>query len=167
MLSREHVGWASTCNSIGQAFGIVLSNQLFIALSDPHWCHRFIGTPPGTILVSLPGFCTFWGWIFIFITIFVSIFKKEPMYNTATTNICIDIDTVHAMEGTSIDSGGTTEKSSLEEETTYSLLETYQQVISIFKLRPVQLLTIVQLTSRIGFAAADSVSNFKMQEYGM
>ena len=33
MLSRENVGYASICNSIGQSFGFFLANQGFIALS--------------------------------------------------------------------------------------------------------------------------------------
>ena len=33
MLSRENVGYASLCNSIGQSFGVFLANQGFIALS--------------------------------------------------------------------------------------------------------------------------------------
>ena len=33
MLSKENVGYASTCNSIGQVFGIFLSNQVSLCLS--------------------------------------------------------------------------------------------------------------------------------------
>jgi MFS transporter, PAT family, solute carrier family 33 (acetyl-CoA transportor), member 1 len=135
MLSREHVGWASTANSIGQALGVFLANQGFIALSDTHWCHRFLGMPKGEYLLSLPGFMRYWGWIFLIVTVFVAVLKKE-------TN-------QHA------------------EEDIHNLLDTYKQVIAIFKLRPVQMLAIILLTSRIGFSAADAVSSFKMQEYGM
>jgi PAT family acetyl-CoA transporter-like MFS transporter 1 len=45
--------------------------------------------------------------------------------------------------------------------------ETYKQVVEIFKLRPVQILTGILLTCRIAFAPSDAVSGFKMQEYGM
>jgi PAT family acetyl-CoA transporter-like MFS transporter 1 len=43
------------------------------------------------------------------------------------------------------------------------LLETYQHVVAIFRLRPVQHLSILLLTCRIAFAPADAVSSFKLQ----
>lgn len=135
MLSREHVGYASTCNSIGQAFGVFLANQGYIALSDPHWCQRFLGMTNGQVLVSLQGFMVYWGWVFIVVTILVGWFKKET--------------SGHA------------------EEDIHNLYDTYKQVVAIFKLKPVQLLTVMLLTSKVGFTAADAVSNYKMQEYGM
>ena len=47
------------------------------------------------------------------------------------------------------------------------LIETYQHVIAIFRLKPVQKLTLLLLTVRIAFAPNDAVSGFKLQEYGM
>lgn len=135
MLSRENVGWASTANSIGQALGVFLANQGFIALSDPHWCHRFLGLPKGEYLLSLPGFMRYWGWVFIVVTTLVAWLKRETNQHT--------------------------------DEEIHNLLDTYKQVIAIFKLRPVLMLALILLTSRIGFSAADAVSTFKMQEYGM
>jgi PAT family acetyl-CoA transporter-like MFS transporter 1 len=43
------------------------------------------------------------------------------------------------------------------------LIETYQHVAAIFKLRPVQLLVVILLTCRVAYTPADAVSNFKMQ----
>lgn len=43
------------------------------------------------------------------------------------------------------------------------LIETYQHVISIFRLKPVQKLSLLLLTCRIAFAPADAVSSFKLQ----
>lgn len=43
------------------------------------------------------------------------------------------------------------------------LIETYQHVVAIFKLKPVQHLSLLLLTCRIAFAPADAVSNFKLQ----
>lgn len=75
MLSRDNVGYASTCNTIGQALGFFLANQAFIALSDKRWCHRFLGY--STSLVSLSSFMTFWGIVFIVVTLIVWLFKTE------------------------------------------------------------------------------------------
>ena len=43
------------------------------------------------------------------------------------------------------------------------LLETYQHVVAIFRLKPVQQLSFLLLTCRIAFAPADAVSGFKLQ----
>jgi PAT family acetyl-CoA transporter-like MFS transporter 1 len=132
MLSRENVGYASTCNSIGQSFGFFLANQGFIALSDYQWCHRHLGLDKS--LVTLSGFIYFWGWIFIITTIIICFGKKEKKEDH-------------------IDEPG--------------IIETYKQVISIFKLKSVQLLCLVLFTCKIAFAPADAVSGYKLLEYGM
>jgi PAT family acetyl-CoA transporter-like MFS transporter 1 len=77
MLSRDNVGYASMCNSIGQSLGFFMANQGFIALSDSNWCERYLGMENEAILITLAGFMKFWGWVFISTTIFIWIFKKE------------------------------------------------------------------------------------------
>jgi PAT family acetyl-CoA transporter-like MFS transporter 1 len=76
MLSRESVGYASICNTIGQVLGIFIANQGFIALSDARWCHNYLGINGGG-LVTLPAFMQFWGYVFIVVTLLIWLFKKE------------------------------------------------------------------------------------------
>ena len=76
MLSRDSVGYASICNTIGQVLGIFIANQGFIALSDARWCHLYLGYNEGG-LVTLPDFMHFWGYVFVIVTIFITLFKKE------------------------------------------------------------------------------------------
>lgn len=84
MLSRENVGYASLCNSIGQSLGVFLSNQGLIALSDPLFCHQFLGLAKGRVLLTLEMFMLFWGAVFIVVTCAVWIGKKEThMINPA------------------------------------------------------------------------------------
>ena len=132
MLSPEHVGYASLCNSIGQSFGFFLANQGFIALNDPTWCFRHLGTRMGRSLIDLSGFMHFWGWVFIVVTLGIWFGKEEK-----------DVEPGHEPDG---------------------LMETYQHVLSIFKLHPVQTLTIILLTCRVAFAPVDSAWNFKLME---
>ena len=47
------------------------------------------------------------------------------------------------------------------------LVETYQHIVSIFKLHPVQILTMILLSSRIAFAPADAAWVFKLMEAGL
>jgi PAT family acetyl-CoA transporter-like MFS transporter 1 len=79
MLSRENVSYGSVCNTIGQLLGYFVANQGFIALSDPLWCHRWLGMEEGLALVTLAGFMEFWGYVFIITTIVVWAFKKEDV----------------------------------------------------------------------------------------
>lgn len=62
---------------------------------------------------------------------------------------------------------GKTEKPLEESEIPEGVVSTYKQVISIFKLRPVQLFCIILLTRGIAWAPTDSAGVFKMQENGM
>lgn len=135
MLSRENVGYASICNSIGQSVGVFLSNQGFIALNDANWCHRFLGTEKGRSLVDLSQFMHFWGWVFIVVNLCIWGFKREK-----------EIPAGHEPDG---------------------LTETYSHIVSVFRLRPIQSLTLALLTAKIAFGPADSVWSFKLLESGL
>ena len=75
MLSRANVGYASSCNAIGQVLGVFLANQGFIALSDLVWCKRYLGMDAP--LIDLPGFMRFWGILFVVLTVIIAISKRE------------------------------------------------------------------------------------------
>ncbi|KAJ7428336.1 acetyl-coenzyme A transporter 1-like protein [Pitangus sulphuratus] len=46
MLSRENVGYASTCNSVGQTAGYFLGNVLFLALESASFCNKYLRLQP-------------------------------------------------------------------------------------------------------------------------
>ncbi|KAI5097936.1 acetyl-coenzyme A transporter 1 [Silurus meridionalis] len=46
MLSRENVGYASTCNSVGQTAGYFLGNVLFLALESADFCNKYLRFKP-------------------------------------------------------------------------------------------------------------------------
>ncbi|XP_071608960.1 acetyl-coenzyme A transporter 1 isoform X2 [Heliangelus exortis] len=58
MLSRENVGYASTCNSVGQTAGYFLGNVLFLALESPSFCNKYLRFQP-----QPRGIVTLSGWI--------------------------------------------------------------------------------------------------------
>merc|ERR1719433_499101 len=64
MLQRHNVGYASTCNSVGQTAGYFMGYVFFMALESYG-------------LVTLPSFLQFWAVIFIITTTFVAILKSE------------------------------------------------------------------------------------------
>jgi len=64
MLRKENVGYAATCNSLGQTLGYALGFTGFMALEQFN-------------LATLPGFMMGWGLLFIVVTILVALFKSE------------------------------------------------------------------------------------------
>ncbi|KAH8042092.1 hypothetical protein HPB51_021176 [Rhipicephalus microplus] len=46
MLSRRHVGYASTCNSVGQTVGYIMGNVVFLALESADFCNRYLRSTP-------------------------------------------------------------------------------------------------------------------------
>lgn len=56
MLSRENVGYASTCNSVGQTAGYFMGNMLFLALESADFCNKYLRVEPrDTGIVTLSG----------------------------------------------------------------------------------------------------------------
>lgn len=78
ILSRENVGHASTCNSVGQTAGYFLGYTIFLALESKEFCNSYLRLEPQDKgLVDLPGFLFFWGLVFIIVTTLVWLLKKE------------------------------------------------------------------------------------------
>ncbi|KAK6051329.1 hypothetical protein COOONC_11165 [Cooperia oncophora] len=80
ILSRKNVGYASTCNAVGQTAGYFLGNVVFLSLESADFANTFIRSadnqkPYG--IIDLAGFVFFWGWVFIISTTLVLIFKKK------------------------------------------------------------------------------------------
>ena len=78
MLSRENVGHASTCNSVGQTVGYFLGYTIFLALESKEFCNAFLRSEPmDSGILDLASFLFFWGFVFITVTTLVMLFKKE------------------------------------------------------------------------------------------
>mmetsp|Transcript_16032 Transcript_16032/g.48961 ORF Transcript_16032/g.48961 Transcript_16032/m.48961 type:complete len:453 (-) Transcript_16032:315-1673(-) len=78
MLSRENRGLASTTNSVGQTAGFFTAYVGFLALNDADTCNRYLRFEPlDEGIISLGGFMAFWGYVFIFTTLYVMFFKRE------------------------------------------------------------------------------------------
>ena len=78
MLSRKNVGYASTCNSVGQTVGFFLGYSIFLALESKEFCNAYLrGVPQETGMVELSSFLYFWGIVFVAVTTAVWFFKSE------------------------------------------------------------------------------------------
>jgi len=84
MLSEKNVGYASTCNSIGQTVGFFASQVGFLALNDATVCNKYFRSRPSDQgLVSLGAFMSFWAIVFIITTLYVCFFKRERAFGRA------------------------------------------------------------------------------------
>ncbi|KAJ8320988.1 hypothetical protein KUTeg_002575 [Tegillarca granosa] len=78
MLSRRNVGWASTCNTVGQTAGYFLGNVLFLALESADFCNKYLRSEPKDVgVVTLSSFLYFWGIVFFITTTLVWLLKRE------------------------------------------------------------------------------------------
>ncbi|KAK6018036.1 hypothetical protein OSTOST_16428 [Ostertagia ostertagi] len=80
ILSRKNVGYASTCNAVGQTAGYFLGNVVFLSLESADFANTFIRSadnqkPYG--IIDLAGFCVLWGWVFIVSTTLVLQILRE------------------------------------------------------------------------------------------
>ncbi|XP_074154159.1 acetyl-coenzyme A transporter 1 [Sminthopsis crassicaudata] len=138
MLSRENVGYASTCNSVGQTAGYFLGNVLFLALESADFCNKYLRSEPQPRgLVTLADFLFFWGTVFLITTTLVALLKKE---NT---------EVIPAKEETK------------------GITDTYKLLFTIIKMPAVMTFCIMILTAKIGFSAADAVTGLKLVEEGV
>lgn len=141
MLSRENVGYASTCNSVGQTAGYFLGNVLFLALESANFCNKYLRVEPkDTGIVTLSDFLLFWGAVFLVSTTLVAIIKRENEPGRGKRRV---------------------------HEETQGVMETYKLLFSIIKMPTVFTFCVLLLTAKIGFSAADAVTGLKLVEAGV
>lgn len=144
MLKRCNVGYASTCNSVGQTAGYFLGYVVFIALESKDFCNTYIrDVPLEDGMITLPRFLWLWGITFVVATTLVAIFKKE-----------IDIEDAH------MDARYT-------EEHELNIHESYKILWDMVCMRPVQILAVILLTVKVTFAASDAVTSLKLIDAGV
>lgn len=137
ILSRENVGFASTCNCVGQTAGYFIGFVVFLALESADFCNAYLrDVPLPRGLVTLGDFMYIWGWIFLITTTLVWILKREGASSSAGDE----------------DRG---------------VLQTYSLLWKVLKLPNVRLLIFCLLTSKVGFSAPDVVTGLKLTEHGV
>lgn len=141
MLSRENVGYASTCNSVGQTAGYFMGNVLFLALESADFCNKYLRVEPQDVgIVTLSDFLFFWGVVFLVSTTLVAFMKREN------------------------EPSGRRRRSPEE---TQGVMETYKLLFSIIRMPTVFSFCLLLLTAKVGFSAADAVTGLKLVEAGV
>ncbi|CAK9819376.1 Acetyl-coenzyme A transporter 1 [Anthophora quadrimaculata] len=139
MLKRCNVGYASTCNSVGQTAGFFIGYVLFMALESAEFCNSYLrSTPSNEGILTLPDFLYFWAWIFIITTTLVALFKHE------------DSEKIHK-----------------DGELNTDIRHAYRLLWNIVKLPAVKAIILFLLTAKIGFSACEAVTGLKLVEAGI
>lgn len=80
MLSKKHLGYASTCQTVGMNAGFFLSFTVFLALNDASFCNTYLRSiPRETGVVTLGEYMKLWGLIYAAVTIYIAFFKSEKL----------------------------------------------------------------------------------------
>lgn len=140
MLKPRNVGHASTCNSVGQTAGYFFGYVVFMALESKDFCNTYLGLElEAGGLITLSGFLWFWGLVFLATTTLVAIFKRETEENSHNP----------------------------AEHAELNIKQTYQLLVDIVKMRPIQTLAMILMTVKVAFAACDAVSSLKLIDNGV
>uniref|UniRef100_A0A914W828 Acetyl-coenzyme A transporter 1 n=1 Tax=Plectus sambesii TaxID=2011161 RepID=A0A914W828_9BILA len=143
ILSRKNVGYASTCNAVGQTAGFFLGNVVFLSLESAEFCNSYIRTHPQPYgIVTLADFVYFWGWIFMITTTLVLVFKHEVDHSVGDSNYA-------------------------DNEGDMGVVDAYKLLYTIMKLKPVLILVVILLTGKLAFAATDGMTGLKLIEMGV
>ena len=70
LLSKENVGYAATCQTIGMNIGYFMSFTIFLALNDASFCTKWLGSAGE--LVTLGGYLFWWGWAYVVVTVIIA-----------------------------------------------------------------------------------------------
>lgn len=92
MLSEKNVGWASTCNAVGQTAGYFLGNVVFLALESADFSNKWLRSADQQSefgVVTLSQFVYFWGIVFMVSTTMVLIFKVNLSIGFGSLLSCV------------------------------------------------------------------------------
>lgn len=78
LLSPQNIAYASTAQTVGLTAGHFLSYTVFLAFNSADFANKwFRSEARDEGLMDLGGYLTFWGWMYLVVTLGMAIFKKE------------------------------------------------------------------------------------------
>lgn len=180
MLSRRNVGYASTCNTVGQTAGFFIGYIIFVALESADFCNKYLRTVESQSaegIVSFESFLLYNGVIFIVVTILIALLRAEKSSPSeiGETESGVITKMVSRRRGTDSielardvqETCSNSDDAETNQASDMSVKESYLMLLKIMKLPSFKLLAVVLLTSKIGFSAPDAVSGFKLIDAGV
>uniref|UniRef100_A0A183TJV5 Acetyl-coenzyme A transporter 1 n=1 Tax=Schistocephalus solidus TaxID=70667 RepID=A0A183TJV5_SCHSO len=158
MLSKENVAWASTCNSVGQSLGYIVAFIVFLALESPDLCNKYLRfTPiPDQGLISFSGVFCFHPMTFISLTFRI----LTGLHHQRQRQLRV-LDSPYFSQGD--------KKEEVEEDEGrhLSLIQTYQVMLGVLRLRPILKYIVFVFFVKFVFSASDNVFGLKLLENGL
>ncbi|UJR10961.1 hypothetical protein I4U23_015146 [Adineta vaga] len=142
--------WASTCQIIGQTFGIFIGSTILMIFESSNFTNKYIRSPlslPNQSygLFSLRQFTIFWAILFLVVSILLLIMSFYEKQSNKIT------DTNYKNEP----------------EAKLKILETYLDILKLLKKRCMQKLILITVTFSIGFAATNFMTDLTLLGYGI
>ncbi|KAK9827835.1 hypothetical protein WJX74_004620 [Apatococcus lobatus] len=147
LLSRKHIGYASTCQTVGMNIGYFTSFTVFLALNDVDFSNKYLrSTDQSQGILPLGAYLRFWGWFYAVLTVLIALFKSEVNFRPADEDIS-------NLDG--------------EPDKILSVWEAYAQLWRVIKLPAVRRLSVILLTFRLGMLPAEQAAPLKLLEKGV
>ncbi|KAL8714225.1 MAG: hypothetical protein Q9220_001954 [cf. Caloplaca sp. 1 TL-2023] len=78
LISQPNLSYASTAQTVGLTGGHFLSYTVFLAFNSPDFANRWFRSTPSEIgVMTLNGYLTFSGWLYLIVTLGLALFKRE------------------------------------------------------------------------------------------
>lgn len=160
-LSPESLPFASTAQTIGMNCGYFLSFTVFLALSSPDFANKYLRKEPvDEGLFNLGSYLSFWGWMFILVSVAMYFVPEEPphlqgkVYDKLATSHYKDEDYHNRpQEGTL--------------KCFHDLKHVCSSMIQVLKLPNVQTFVVILLLAKLGFQVNEAATNLKLLEKGL
>ena len=78
LLSPQNLSYASTAQTVGLTAGGFMSYTVFLAFNSPDFANKwFRSVPSAEGVMTLGGYLTFWGYLYILVTLGIAVLKRE------------------------------------------------------------------------------------------
>lgn len=162
MLSHKNVAYASTCQSLGLSAGYFATFTIFLAFSNPEFSNNYVrrylpiaGSGP---VVTLASALRLMGFYYLFLTAYVTFFKKEVSDVRAKKNDEVSPPS-RERDMEHVENEGVSESESVagKKQTMWqSICATYADLLVVIRLPAVQALVLSLLIAKVGFSAYDN-----------
>lgn len=155
-MSPECLLFASTAQTIGINCGYFSSFTVFLALSSPEFANRYLRSVPlDRGLFTLGQYLTFWGYAYLVVTAALYYVPEDPPHlkqlnQAKLMNEKAKLESVY------------NKKSSWSD-----LINVYNSMYQVLKLRNVQVYVLILLVAKFGFQVNEAATNLKLLEKGL
>ncbi|CAH8439448.1 unnamed protein product [Schistosoma rodhaini] len=172
LLSKKNLGWASTCNKVGQSLGHALSFIPLVCLESPDIPNKYLRRTPieDKGLITFSGFLYVWGFSFVIFNTLLLIFKHEKGSTLDGTishfvKSCLFSKSKYSTHSLNIEQTANKNEQT-DGSKKVSLFYTYKNIIGVMLLKPVALYVLIIILGKICTFGTYSATHLKIIEQG-